>query len=374
MRVGVDGRRLAGTGDGGLRQARGIARYTERLLAALARSHPGDEFHVLVPGAAGQIHPDLRRDNVVVRRSRLDGRLARAAAAVAGRPRLDRMLGGELDVLWLPAPAPAALSQGVPYVLTLHDLSFISRPGDLSRYERLWSRALRPARLARRAEGLIAVSEATRGEAVARLGIEPAGVEVIPSGAPEPDVPAPHAVEEVRRRHGLPESYHLFVGALEPRKAPDLLVRAHAEARNGGARAGLVLAGDGPLRTRLDGPGVHLLGRVPDADLAPLYAGALATVLPSHLEGFGFTPLESIAAGTPAVVSDLPALRETLGEGALFVPPGDVAALARALVAIEGDPALRARLVEAGRAAAARLSWDTCAHATHAVLARAAGS
>ncbi len=85
-------------------------------------------------------------------------------------------------------------------------------------------------------------------------------------------------------------------------------------------------------------------GRVDDAELAALYAGARATVLPSHLEGFGFTPLESLAAGTPVVVSDLPVLRETLGDAAVFVPPGDSGALAAAIRAVVDDARLRDRL------------------------------
>ena len=114
-----------------------------------------------------------------------------------------------------------------------------------------------------------------------------------------------------------------------------------------------MVAGDGPLATGLDAPGVVRTGRVDDAELAALYAGARATVLPSHLEGFGFTPLESLAAGTPVVVSDLPPLRETLGEAAVFVPPGDAAALAGAMSAIAADAALRERVMAAAPAALA---------------------
>ena len=49
-------------------------------------------------------------------------------------------------------------------------------------------------------------------------------------------------------------------------------------------------------------------------------------MLPSWCEGYGYPPLEGFAHGTPAIVSDLPALRETAGAGALYVPPGDVSA------------------------------------------------
>src|SRR3954447_91459 len=116
MRVGVDGRSLA------LGGARGVTRVTVSLLTALAERHPEDELRVLLPAGPGEPPP-----GVFARRVRVPGRLLFGAAAVTGRPRLDRLLGG-VDVMWLPAPAPVALSRRVPYVLTLHDLSWEERP------------------------------------------------------------------------------------------------------------------------------------------------------------------------------------------------------------------------------------------------------
>ena len=162
--------------------------------------------------------------------------------------------------------------------------------------------------------------------------------------------------------------YFLFVGALEPRKAPDVLADAFLRARARGLEADLLIAGEGRLDPQ--GAGIRRLGRVDD--LGPLYAGALAVVLPSWLEGFGLPPVEGLAAGAPAIVSDLPVFREVLGDGALYVAPGDAAGLADALLAVAADPALRARLLEAGRAQIAPLSWAETARRTRAVLAEAA--
>ena len=94
--------------------------------------------------------------------------------------------------------------------------------------------------------------------------------------------------------------------------------------------------------------------------------------MPSWEEGFGFPVLEALAAGTPAVVSDLPVFAETVGEGALRVPTGDEAALAGAMTQIAGDPDLRRRLVAAGEPALARYSWTGAAQAMRALLAGAA--
>ena len=162
------------------------------------------------------------------------------------------------------------------------------------------------------------------------------------------------------------------MGALEPRKRPDLMVRAHALARARGLEAGLVLAGDGPLRSQLEQSQANVLGFVDDAVLEALYRDALAVVCVSEEEGFGFTPLEAIARGTPALVSDLPVFDETLAEGALRIPRGDEGALADALLRLEREPELRARLVSAGGEALQRVSWRRAAADTRAVLVEAA--
>jgi glycosyltransferase involved in cell wall biosynthesis len=156
------------------------------------------------------------------------------------------------------------------------------------------------------------------------------------------------------------------VGALEPRKDPVAVARAAAAA---GVPA--VFAGTGRLAGAVQAAGGDVRGRVSDGELDALLAGALALVLPSHLEGFGFPPLEAALHGTPSVVSDLPVLRETLGDvGALFVAPGDAHGLTDAVRRLRGDPVLGLQL----SAAAARRapSWDGAARALRAVLAEAA--
>ena len=357
MRVGVDGRTL-------VKGRRGVARYTLGLLTALAHLNGDDEYVVLLP-------PGPERDaatkqlealpSVTVVRGSGPRRARFASAALSGRPRIDRELGGGLDVVWLPEPAPVAVSKDVPVVLTVHDLSWEQRPQDFTVYERSWLKLARPAALAKRAARVIAVSDATRREALARWDLDGERVRVVHSGV----------------EAGRPESggrYLLFVGALEPRKGIDVLADAYAAARADGLTAPLVVAGDGRLRSLLRGDGVRLVGHAADDELARLYGGAVALVLPSRLEGFGFPPLEALARGKPSVLTDLAVFRETLGDAARYVPVDDAGALAAAMLEVAGDPDLRARLVDAGRPALERLTWERAAAETHAVLEAAAGA
>lgn len=382
---------------------RGVARYLRCLLEELGELGPGDQYFVLVAG--GLDAEPFRAPNLTMVRSRLPGRALFGAATLTGRPRLDRLVGG-CDVAWAPALAPLAVSSGVPLVLTLHDMSF-ERATDYGRYERLWHRLARPERLARRATRVICPSGPVREAAMQRWNLPAERVRVVLSGAGKPqraageregeaaargadesadDVPlGPAAASSRVAASGSPGAaralpagvvppYVLAVGALEPRKLPGVLVEAHGMARSRGLEAGLVFAGDGPLRAAIERSHAIVLGHVPDPVLEELYGGALALACVSRDEGFGFTPVEALTRGTPPVVADLPVFAETLGEGALRVPPGDVRALADALLRLERDPALRERLVHAGRQAVAHLSWERAARETRAVLAEAAAT
>jgi glycosyltransferase involved in cell wall biosynthesis len=356
MRIGVDGRALRAT-----EAPRGVAVYLERLLEELVRLHPDDDYRVLVPGGArAEVVPD--GVELVVGGV---GRTVHASAALLGRPRVDRLLERP-DLVWLPAPAPIAVSPETPYVLTVHDLSFAHRPRDYSAYARLWHRLARPRQLAERASRVITDTEVVRRELIEEWRLPAERVRVVPLG-PGREVAAVAGAARGAARHVL------AVGALEPRKLPLLLARAHARARERGLRSGLVFAGDGPLRGELEAAGATVLGHVSDAELDAAYADALCLAAPSREEGFGFTPLEALAAGVPPVVSDLPVFAETLGDAALRVPVGDVAALADALLRIEREPELRARLVEAGRARLRELTWERAARDTRAVFEEALG-
>jgi glycosyltransferase involved in cell wall biosynthesis len=365
VKVAVDGRALR---PGAVRE-RGVARYLRQLLEALGTAHPGDEYAVLVAG--GSEPEPFRASGVRLVRTRLPGRVLFGAAALTGRPRLDRLVGG-CDVAWVPAPSPVAVSGEVPLVLTVHDLAFEHRPADFSRYDRLWHALARSRSLAQRSARVVCVSRAVADAAIAEWGLDADRVRVVPSG---PGRPAGSAEERppAGRAAGLPDSFILCVGALEPRKLPLVLLDAHRRARARGLQAGLVFAGDGPLRPELARSGAAaVLGHVPDPVLEALYGRALAVACVSREEGFAFTPVEALARGTPAIVADQPVFAETVADGALRVPPGDAEALAAALLRIEREDGLRERLVAAGRAAVARLSWEEAARATRETLAEAA--
>jgi len=336
-----------------------------------------------------------------------DGAGARSAALaelVAGAARPPGVVALPLPAPWwtrlwhrarVPLPAraltgPADLFHATDYlappftpgrlVVTVHDLSFLAHP-ELAEPSLARFLGARVPRAARRAARVLADSEHARGEIVARLGVPPERVAVAYGGV-DPALAARAAAADhqaVRARFGLPGPYVLGVGTLEPRKDWPLLMAAFARAAEG-PLAGHVLAiaggrgwRDAPIReaAAAHGPRVRLLGRVPDEALPGLYAAADAFALASRYEGFGLPPLEAMACGVPTAVAGAASLPEVAGDAALVVPAGDVDAWTTALVRLVTDEPLRARLVAAGPARAARFTWDACAAATEAAYAAA---
>ncbi|MBZ5623063.1 MAG: glycosyltransferase family 4 protein [Acidobacteriia bacterium] len=226
-------------------------------------------------------------------------------------------------------------------------------------------------RILQRADALIAVSEATRLDAVRILKLVPEKIRVIHHGVADLFFRVtPEDAAAVRSRYGLDRPYLLFVGTIEPRKNIDLLLQAY-----GGLGASLrdefdlILAGppgwaQDETMARLrqpSSPGIRYLGYVAEGDLPGLFAGATAFVYPSLYEGFGFPVAQAMAAGTPVITSAVSALPEIAGGAALLIDPRSEEALRGAIERILTSPSERARLIGLGRENARRFSWVECA-------------
>ena len=167
---------------------------------------------------------------------------------------------------------------------------------------------------------------------------------------------------QVRARYAA-EGQILLVhcGRLSAEKKPQRSLTTLATLRASGLPVRLVVAGDGPLRPRLErraargGLPVTFAGFLPGrADLAALLASADVALAPGPAETFGLAALEALACGTPVVVSAESALPEVTGEAGASVPGEDLAAGVRALLA-RPERTRRA----AARARAEQYDWTT---------------
>jgi glycosyltransferase involved in cell wall biosynthesis len=293
---------------------RGIGRYAGTLLSALR---------------------DGGRDVVALNRLRRPPLPERAAELLEHALLARDVRHAGADVLHSPSIDFATTRPGVPYVVTVHDLVPLKRPGEYLRTgvkHRLRYRAVRGATR-------IVVPTAAVGRDCERLlGLDASRVAVV-GEAPAPvfrRVGDPRAALE---RFALPDRFIVWVGGLDP---PDPRKGVRALAGAAARRDGppLVLVGRvGPEAAGLVAPGrVMLTGRASDEELAALYSAADALVLPSEEEGFGLTPVEALACGTPVAAYAIDAMRELHGarRGVTLVEPGDAVSLLDAAAALAG--------------------------------------
>ncbi|MFH1085393.1 MAG: glycosyltransferase family 1 protein [Chloroflexota bacterium] len=362
MRIGIDARLTQ------YRQA-GISRYTVQLIDALSRCDVEDHFVVL----------QSFRD----RKPILTGPCFtwRRMLTPAHHPLEQTLLplelsGARLDVLHSPDFIPPVRIK-CRSVITIHDLVFLLYPNlltkDAARYYGQIDQAVR------RADAIIAVSESTRRDIMRLLGVAERKISVIYEAASPffRQINTESVLARVRGRFGIRGDFLLFVSTIEPRKNVPILLRAFRRLLDAyHPDVQLVLAGERgwlfedvfrlATELKLDRD-VLFVGRVSTEELLWLYNLAQALVAPSIYEGFGLTPLEAMACGTPVVVSNVSSLPEVVGDAGLLVNPNEPEEVSVAMWRLLSDPELRESLIAKGLKRAASFSWDKAASETLAL-------
>jgi glycosyltransferase involved in cell wall biosynthesis len=380
----------------------GVGRYSAKLVASLAR-------------LGVEVQP------VVARHTPAQLRAAWCEFGLEGLDRTGHRPGRDASPLVLPLPRPVLYDawnlvgwpprrwpsdvdlvhapslavppkQGKPLVVSIHDAAPWIFPDAFTARGR-WFHTMGSRAASRRADLVITGTAAAAAELATYMALPPERVRVVPYGVdlppwrPRSDETGPDetgadetgAVLSRFRLAGVP--YVLWVGSLEPRKGVGTLVTAMAQLARRLVRASspapaLVLAGypgwqNSSLLPAADvarlGQSFRQIGRVTEAELWALYAGAAVFAFPSRHEGFGLPVLEAMAAGVPVVASDIAPLREVSGDAAVLVPPGDAGAWAEAIEALLADGPRRAQMAAQGRRRAELFSWASTAAATLAV-------
>lgn len=368
MKIGIEARWLG-------RETTGFGKYARSLLQDYSLLQHGHEFDVYLdqPSAGDGCFRDPRFKSIVV----------------SMRPPFYKQVGIPLDILWhrrrfdlfhFLYNAPPLVTP-CPFVLTIHDLSYLHVPEMVSLLNRttVWWQLRLKARKARR---IITISENSKRDIVHRLRIPEAKIDVIPEGVEPAFAPAaPKRKEAVARRYRLGHPFFLYVGTYLSHKNLDTLVRAFARlAASRPAPVELVLAGKKGRNSenveRLVGQlglqdRVRMTGFVADEDLPVLYSLCTAFVYPSRYEGFGLPLLEAMACGAPVLAANSSCLPEVGGQAAVYFATDGVGELSSLLLRILTEDHFRFELSRRGLARAAQFTWRATAEKTLAVYERA---
>ena len=364
LRIGVDGRAFGSP-------AGGVRRYVSELYGAIAHVEP--DVDVVAVGAPDgvELPPRVSRHAATAFPTNLGWTALSLPLAVRG---------AGLDVFH--APAYTAPLWGVhPQALTIHDVSYERKP-EWNAYRNDSFRRAFYRRSAIAADRVITDSEFSQREITAAYGIPPDRIAVVPLAASAVFIPG--AFDAALAPADVAPPYALHVGDLHVRRnlrtALDAILALRRErAGRGITLPRLVCVGidrgiGAELRAAASGdPGALVLtGVVPEAALVNLYRGAFLLVYPSLYEGFGLPALEAMQCGTPVAIANAGSLPEVAAGAAVVLDPQNVRAWRDAIVAVWQDPAMRARLGNAGLARASAFTWTRTAAQTLEILRRLA--
>jgi len=334
---------------------RGIGSYATGLLGGLIQEGFDSNLTLLLDSDLPVPPLPVGGYRLAGSRRRYRGQLAGYEDAVALGADLARIAPDIYHAIDLKMPGRASCRLAV----TLHDLIPWAWGGPRMRGER-WRYWL-GKRLLRRADVVLAVSQATADDAV-RIGrVDKGRIRVVPEAANAAFKPRSGADDRVLKRWGLNPGYLLFVGALDARKDPQSLLRAWRSARSLRSDLDLVIVGEPGRQAPPRMEGAHMLGHVDDSELADLYATAACLLFPSRYEGFGLPCLEAMACGCPVVAFRNSSLVEIVANAGELVDDGDADALGRAAATVVAAPE---RYRRAGFERAKAFSWSQTARLT----------
>jgi glycosyltransferase involved in cell wall biosynthesis len=279
---------------------------------------------------------------------------------------------GKLDLFHSPDFVLPPVNGRIPTLLTVHDLSFIHYPHVFPKPLVDYLNRVVPWSV-RRATHILADSASTRDDLMRLWGVPEEKITVLYCGVSPRYQPVTDAEQltAVRQKYALGDvPFVLSVGTVQPRKNYKMLIRAFKGVAEKMPHALYIAGGTGwmhdEILAEIEHQGlngrVRFLGFVDDADLPALYSAADLFVYPSLYEGFGLPPLEAMACGTPAILSNASSLPEVAGEnGAVLLPPQETAVWQQTMLSLLQSPSQREKLALAGRKQSQKFTWQQAA-------------
>ena len=359
VRIGVDIRELVAN------KRTGIGSYLTGFLQYALRTHPG---HTYILYGNQNVDFSLDHENVILRRLRESVTLWWDQVLLVQWLRKDRV-----DCFFSPYYKAPIL--GVcPHVITIHDLLFMMIPEYRELRHRLYNLIFRrwAGLIASRANRVLTDSECSRRDIIRELKVEEDKVRAVPLSVREGIGPVKDqlALNRVKEKYHLRDSYMLSVGNLKPHKNIPMLLEMYARLPKAlQNKYQLVLAGGDaggslPLQQEIAEKGLKenivMIGGIPEQDLPSLYSGAYLFLFPSLYEGFGLPALEAMTCGTPVVASRTSSIPEVVGEASVLLDPRNTEEWAIAVKEILEDDGKHKDLSSAGLLRAQEFTPERC--------------
>lgn len=358
------------------RESGGISKYIYYLLHHMLESEDRFDFHPLIflPQDSNRIfgyHPSIHYLSVNARNSY--ERILRESLLWSRSIRQ-----GQIDLLHSPISYVPLGCGGTSSIVTIHDLCHFYYNQNFTFLRRQYLKQMMKKSVVQ-AESIISVSEFTKQDMVNTLNVPAEKIHVIHEGIDTSKYQKKYSQERIEstlRAYGIDGPFFISIGHLEPRKNYGCLIKACGILKSRGKLAHkLVIVGRqnwgwdwNAVNQQVEALGLHddiIFTRfVEDEDLCILMQAASMFITTSIYEGFGFTPLESMASGTPVAASNITSLPEVVGDAAeLFDPyqPEDIAS--KILNIIESNQR-SAELVAKGYENIKRFSWQNCCEET----------
>lgn len=364
------------------------AELSPELAALDLEVHPLRAADVLGSGSPAKAWYAVRRmlpgPVVAAVRQLLVGKRAIATGDDASLPHIDAdplwrafFTYHRIDLLIFANDDTLAPMSGTPFMCAIHDIQHRLQPEfpEVSAGGEWERREARVGSCVRGAVRLLADSEVGREDLVSEFGVDPAKVSIIPF-VPAPylgDRPTDDVVRAILDRHDVAGRYLFYPAAYWPHKNHARIVEALALLRASGQEISAVFTGSNRgtkiiadrfaevsklARTLGVADLIHYLGYVDDADMAALYAGATALIMPTFFGPTNIPVVEAWGLGCPVITSDIRGIREQTGEAALLADPRSSESIAAAIDRLLTDDVLAQQLVAAGYARSGGYSAD----------------
>jgi glycosyltransferase involved in cell wall biosynthesis len=335
----------------------GIARYTYNLIKSLLKIDKKNKYTVLTTEKVQDVFLGISNLEAYPLRSRW--------ISLSEQWELVKILKKLKPDLYHAPSFVAPVFNPFPMVMTIHDLNHLALAKNYSFFHALYYRLIvKPS--AGKSVKIFTDSEFSRKEISKYLLIPDEKIKVISIGCGEEFKPIqnPEVLRKVREKYGLPETFILYVGTYKPHKNVSNLLKAFSRIS---LEIPLALSGKGNqelLRIlkelKLDKK-IIFMGEIDENDLPGVYNCANLFVFPSYYEGFGLPPIEAMACGCPAVVSNATSLPEVCGNAAYYVDPFDVEDMAKGIYQVLTDKTLRQILIQKGFERTKLYRWEKTA-------------